>query len=252
VAGDYLIKAVNIYPEVFPNVLSTYYQSTLDWKLADDVNVTITNDYVANIKMKSSIVTSGTGEISGNVFATKSNYNPGTITTGNGEKPIPYVQIFLRIKGTDEIFMTAQTDSTGSYKLKEIPDGEYIITASIPGFNMVGRYDLIIKDGTRNYQNKNFVVNWNFQIVTGKQKLDIFNVDIYPNPTSGILKIKTDNQFDEIALTVISIDGKTIMSRIFDKQDDLKIDISYLPKAEYLIELRKDNKLKIIKSIVLK
>jgi hypothetical protein len=202
--------------------------------------------------MKTNPVTLGNGEISGKVFVSESEYNPGTITTGTGNEPLQYVDIFLKTKGSDNIFLGTQTDLEGTYHLTNIPDGEYVVLASVPGFEMIGGYNLKLEDGSRNYQNKNFVAYRGDQVITGKRDLAKFNVDVYPNPTSGLLWIKTDNQFEQLKVRVLTIGGKVVTTQTFDKYSDLKIDIGHLPKAEYLIEIRKDDRLRNVKIIVLK
>jgi len=250
--GNYLVKAINKYPVTFPAILSTYFTSTLSWELADEVIVTVPNEYLANIELLTNRITTGSGEVSGKAFATESEYNPGTIATGTGTTPLPYVDIFLRLKGTDEVYLATQTDINGDYKITGIPDGAYIVAASIPGFGMIGGYDLVFGNGSRSYLNKNFVAYWSEHIVTGKKDLEKFTLSIYPNPTSGLLKLRVDNQFDQLQVRVLNLDGKVMLNKTFDKHADLKIDIGYLPKSEYLIEVQKDKQGKIVRSIVLK
>ncbi|PCJ64983.1 MAG: hypothetical protein COA58_11980 [Bacteroidetes bacterium] len=63
----------------------------------------------------------------------------------------------------------------------------------------------------------------------------IQRVNIYPNPTSGFLTIKTDKSFNQI--NVLDITGKTV--RTFT-QPNKQLDVTNLPRGIYILQINHD------------
>jgi len=60
------------------------------------------------------------------------------------------------------------------------------------------------------------------------------NVTVYPNPSNGIINVKSP--LDVLDVTVFDISGKIVHRTILN--GNLSIDLSELEKGSYIIELR--------------
>ena len=63
------------------------------------------------------------------------------------------------------------------------------------------------------------------------------NVKIYPNPTSGILKIKSDIKYKTLKLSLLTLLG----TEMFSVENQTEIDINSIPSGTYLIKIEIDN-----------
>jgi len=92
------------------------------------------------------------------------------------------------------------------------------------------------------YQN----TSWNiceYAIITGIEEHSSNSILLYPNPTNGQIDIKTDKSIKEVS--VIDINGKQLI-----KQQELIINMKYLPNGIYFVRLQMDNDQNITKKII--
>ena len=83
-------------------------------------------------------------------------------------------------------------------------------------------------DGTTDYSNVVVVRNSPIEIV-----------EIYPNPSTGIVNVSTK---EAIEITIYSTLGKVIFTQNFDANSTNKIDISDVPKGVYIVAYKTDSK----------
>ncbi|MFT5917798.1 MAG: hypothetical protein ACJAWV_004120 [Flammeovirgaceae bacterium] len=79
-------------------------------------------------------------------------------------------------------------------------------------------------------------------IITGINFNDISNsLNIFPNPTSGILNLTMENKLlGKFSLRVIDASGKEVMTTSFSKEDatlSRSLDMSKFPSGLYLLEI---------------
>jgi hypothetical protein len=74
---------------------------------------------------------------------------------------------------------------------------------------------------------------------------NISEFECFPNPTSGILNIKTS---DKTQVKLFNIIGQQLMNKTINQSQQLNL--SYLPKGTYLINLKKQNEIKTFKIIL--
>ncbi|GEM_PF-4818690 len=72
----------------------------------------------------------------------------------------------------------------------------------------------------------------------GELNKDLFTM--FPNPSNGIVTIELRNKLYDASLSVYSISGKLILRRQLD-ESNLELNLNYLEKGCYLIELRKED-----------
>ena len=76
------------------------------------------------------------------------------------------------------------------------------------------------------------------------------HVIIYPNPTSGILNIGLQNEFDlPTSYTISNLLGQTMAQKMIVTSEDLSINTITLTKGVYLITIVKNNERKTIRFI---
>ncbi|MBL7970546.1 MAG: T9SS type A sorting domain-containing protein, partial [Prolixibacteraceae bacterium] len=124
------------------------------------------------------------------------------------------------------------------------PNGEYIVSAVLPGFTPSNSLVLKIDDGKASYENINFTVYLGNNVITDKPEIKQFALDLYPNPTSGIINLRSSQAEQTMYLRVIDMNGKLAMRKQFEPADLYQFDIGGLRPATYIIEVRHGNKVK--------
>ena len=126
-------------------------------------------------------------------------------------------------------------------------DGVEITTQSETTFTEtldkgVYTYSVIARNG-KNYSLPAFVVA-NIDMVT-LNEISMSNVAIYPNPTTGILNVDIDENFDAV---VYNYQGQVMMKK---NDNNRQIDLSNLTAGIYFVEIRTENNA-FVKKIVLR
>lgn len=90
-------------------------------------------------------------------FANNGNFNL-TLTTADGNRPIPNAEFVLRKADGSNTFYTRRTDGNGRFSISNIPEGNYILVqnSTINGYNVSKKLDVkIISGQTTNMTVKN-------------------------------------------------------------------------------------------------
>ncbi len=103
----------------------------------------------------------------------------------------------------------------------------------------------VVKDeaGNSNFCSMNLIVNE----FVGIKELANIGVNVYPNPTAGILNIQKAQGFD---IEIIDINGKVVKSFANIDNDNFTIDMTNERKGMYILKIHNDNKIKNIKIVV--
>ncbi|MBW8333021.1 MAG: carboxypeptidase regulatory-like domain-containing protein, partial [Prolixibacteraceae bacterium] len=245
-AGNYIVKAVNNNPADYPQLGSTYYETTSDWTEALQIEVKPETEYQADIVMLVNPITLGEGAISGfvRVITTSSPSNAGTINQGNQGDPLPFADIWLTKKGEPNVLLYTQTKPDGSYQFKNVPAGEYIVSARLPGFTSINPYSVIIGAGKNIYENINFLAYLGDGVITDKTELNQFDMILFPNPTSGLINLRGTNFDKTLHVKVISMSGQSVMTKQFEPASLLQFDLKGLRPATYIIEVKHGDRVK--------
>jgi hypothetical protein len=76
------------------------------------------------------------------------------------------------------------------------------------------------------------------------------NINIYPNPTTGIIKVNSLNSLDIYDLNIININGEVVVSEK-NQREPIILDLSHLPNGIYILKALTNNGLftkKIVKA----
>lgn len=84
----------------------------------------------------------------------------------------------------------------------------------------------------------------------GDDKSVFSNLHIYPNPTSDIINIHSDDIFQEkLDFSIYSIDGKLIKKLTRQNKNEISVDVSMLKNGLYFIRVETDKKVGVLKFI---
>ncbi|HLP21692.1 MAG TPA: zinc-dependent metalloprotease [Chitinophagales bacterium] len=81
-------------------------------------------------------------------------------------------------------------------------------------------------------------INLNAAAYTGVPKLLLEDVEIMPNPTTGVFKVTGD--FDKLDVQVIDVNGREVFNQPA-VQSGAQIDVTHLPQGVYLVRLQNEN-----------
>lgn len=76
-------------------------------------------------------------------------------------------------------------------------------------------------------------------VVTSLNDLEEGSINIFPNPTNGMLRFSFPTN-EKYMATMLDFTGKDVLMQLVDNNNGL--DITFLPKGMYLLQLSSDNK----------
>lgn len=104
------------------------------------------------------------------------------------------------------------------------------------------------ENGCTNTASLDITVNMFTDIsMNGTEESDL---EVYPNPSSGIFTIHLKKRTVETKICVYDALGKCLFEKVFTKNDKGKIDLTFLPKGLYSLEIEADRH-NLIKKLVL-
>lgn len=210
--GEYILKVIPT-DNTYPNVLPTYYDSTLLSQYAIKLNVECGIDQDITVTMKEiQPAVAGTFSISGRI----------TVATNNKSvmgEPIPGAEITLEQEPDDEPIANTETNVTGDYSFTGLQAADYSILVDIPGFPQLETHNININNDTSNI---NYVVDTTsaslgiyieHQTSISKYELKDFSVNLYPVPFDNKLNIDfTLDSNSDVNIELVDISGKEIES----------------------------------------
>ena len=83
----------------------------------------------------------------------------------------------------------------------------------------------------------------------GMGELSIPNLEYQPNPTAGLVYVNLGGMYHSVRVSIIHTSGQLLASYTYIDVDQLEIDFSDLPAAEYFVQIDADMKQQIIKVV---
>ncbi len=224
--------------------IATYLGNTLDWINAEHIIIQDKSNIFKEITcFTPEITNSGTGQISGYV---SENPNSGTKSISLAEppmvtnNPIPGALVRLFKKDSTVPVFSVFTDAQGNYKFDYLEIADYEIVIELPGFTQSENFTIVLSS-EKPLATAYFSVNTTLQVITDNKSLQLFRLKIYPNPTSGKVKIAFDQVPSEgILVTITNITGETIQKLLIQNKEEW-IDLSGNVPGIYLIRTNQEN-----------
>lgn len=83
-------------------------------------------------------------------------------------------------------------------------------------------------------------------ITTSVKKASVNNLQVFPNPTSGVFRVKLPNHQQKVKIRIIDLKGNIVEESIVAQNDQtINFDISYLESGIYLVLLENDTKIMV-------
>ncbi len=240
-ASNYCVKAklLGTVPGT-SGYIPTYSLSTPYWYAAANAAHTNATDTL-HINMIYGTVPAGPGFIGGTI---SSGAGKGTI----GDVPAEGMIVYLKDASSNNILTYTYTDAAGNYSFSNIAAGNYIIYPEEFLYTTTTSSAIAVGDGTDSAKGVNFR-----QFITSRQIKPLTvtgiapvaqlsgNIDIYPNPTSGIINIRWAEQTPTNAtLSVTDVVGRTVYTGALnmDKTGETQLDLGSAKAGIYLVNLR--------------
>lgn len=242
-ANNYCVKAklLGTVPGT-SGYIPTYSLSTPYWYAAANAAHTNATDTL-HINMIYGTVPTGPGFIGGTI---SSGAGKGTI----GDIPAAGMIVYLKDAFSNNILTYTYTDAAGNYSFSNIAAGRYVICPEEFLYTTNASSLIALGDGSDSAKGVNFR-----QFTTSRQIKPVTptgispvaqisrNIDVYPNPTTGIVNIRwTEQGQPNTTLLVTDVVGHTVHTGALnmDKPGETQLDLGNAKNGIYLISLRAD------------
>ena len=244
--ASYLLRAV---PINMTDVVATYYPNNIAWQNATLIttnHLVTTNTY--NITPFLSVNLSGSGTVNGTLGYGPNGFTKANIVLAEG------VEVFLKDE-LNVVYAQAVTDMYGLYSFNNVPDGNYSIVINIPGYEQISTYDFIVNAANGQFSGLDFLIDDGEIFKSGflsTPKYDKNSLTVYPNPTTGNIKIQLPEELAKYTASVYSQLGQVVWTQSFNNYQSnvLQADLSNLPNGIYYVKIQTEKaayNLKIVK-----
>jgi len=251
-SGNYILQVIPIRSST-ADIFPTYYANTLFNKAASPLR--LNNNLSLNMKMKAKrSASNGNHQINGKVVwsdnQSNSRVSTGKLEDGEG---VSEVILYLKNDANGEVVNGAVTDLEGNFKMENLTNGEFELLLDIPGLEeSATSFELpidgqIIELSVMVYINDKGIVD--FEIITIlSNELAIDQLNLYPNPTSGILYLN-GYQGEKQEVSIVSSNGAIVKTIWLRNEQNQEIDLTDLDEGVYYLKSNDGNQsmLKIIK-----
>lgn len=107
----------------------------------------------------------------------------------------------------------------------------------------VGQAEVILMfTSVSNYGNNLYIDDINIKMSTaGIADIQKPTFNVFPNPTTSIVTIQSNSEFQNAEIRIINALGETEMQRVISNTNNVVLDISSLANGVYFVELKADN-----------
>lgn len=220
----YVKAALDSADPNYTDYLPTYYGDKLRWNAATTIIVTNSNQNNRDINMIKGSNPGGRGFIGGDVRKGANKRE---------SEPLEDIQIVL-LNGNGDAVANTYSDKEGNFSFDNLAFGDYELFAEVPGLAIQSAWISLTAD---NESVENVIVKVNSDgTITGLNQRDQLRnlVDVYPNPTSGLLKLDLPQNANLNQLNIYDLNGRLLMQ--FDEGLN-QIQLNQLEPGMYLLEL---------------
>jgi uncharacterized protein YjdB len=244
-AGTYMVKARMTY-EAAPGAsgyIPTYGSSTPNWYSAATVAHSGASDSI-HINMIYGSVPAGPGFIGGYVYL-------GAGKGTSGDIPVVGMEVYLMDK-TGKALTRTFTAADGSYSFSGLAYGSYAIYPEEYDYNTVSPGVMMLNATTpslkgqdfRQYNSARLILPYNDATYVPVQTVNE-DINLYPNPTTGVLNVEWKNQVQGNAAVVITdVLGREVYTsalNITSASGQTQINVEGLKPGVYEISVKSAN-----------
>jgi hypothetical protein len=167
-------------------------------------------------------------------------------STESFDVTITFSEIIVGFEQSDINVSNANINSFSSITLKKFiieiePIQSGMVTVDIPA-NVV--YDML---GNWNASSDQWSISYT---ITSIDQLVEMGINIFPNPTSGMLNVEFQEQFGTLDITVSDLAGRIVYNKVLAKSDNISIDLGHLSKGIYIVKLSVDKQDLVFRLII--
>ncbi len=232
-AGDYIIKIGLTQNSLhYPDVLTTYYQSSKYWYEANTLHLADTNNYFANVELKSIPgVATGPGSISGSLIVLD-NIQPSSDLAARAE-------IILADENENVLSFTT-TDENGNFSFTNLSLATYNVAAEVTGMNS---YFYLVELNGQNPITGNITLEVNNNALDINETIvdNVHAGNVFPNPVNEHFAIDiTSEKQTTGTLEIYSIVGQKTDQQSFNLNSGknlLQVNCSRLTGGVYILKI---------------
>lgn len=237
--GDYYLSSTLVYPNSYNVASHIYYQTALTHENAISISMSESNIFIASLHHPQ--------------LGNNEGSNSGGGIVGNGESksdltPLANMVVILEDNDTDEIIDVCVTRLNGEYNFPIIPDNTNI-KMYVTNFEHQQWTPFIVLTSIGQHYALDFIVDGDevYPYINSAIPIQYLeDVNIYPNPTSGILFIEADNITN---ISITNIEGKIILSKSINA-NNAELYLSNFSKGIYLMKIETNEGLRVEKIVL--
>lgn len=250
VNGTYLLKAEVIDRTVNPDLLNTYYESSSSIYTASQLIILTPGTKPVQINMVLNTLPAGYYKITGKVVT-----KTGT-PESQPEVPvgIPASGVDMVLKQNGVVVANATTGADGVYVFSNLPTGEYEVFVEKAGYTQIvsQKVNLSAVNPVKDKIDFTIWTDLGTHIITNINTFkDDIVVTLYPNPTTGLVKIHLDRKdIREVEITVYNSSGTQVFRNQYWTDKLINFDLSGKVSGIYLVKIQSEGQT-VIKKLIL-
>ncbi len=248
--GDYLTKAF-LHPNSthFKQYAPTYFGNTLTWSDAAVIQLVDYDNWECDIRLlQPETMTLGDGFIQGTISFGGAE-NPGNPPAGNIE--------ILLLNNDEECATYLYSDVDGSYEFSELPYGNYIVYAEVPGKETIPA--AITIDANNPTLNNLDLIILSGQIIFSVKEIESAFVEginnIYPNPAREKAYLELDMiRTSSIQIDMLNYAGQkvyTYVEQLSQGKHRIVLEVHNLARGLYTIMLTTQDNVRITEKLII-
>ncbi len=237
--GDYYLGSTLLNPESFDVSSHVYYEAALTHEDASIITMDTDDMLVVSLHHPTLEGIEGSNTVGGIV---------GEGNTKSDLSPLADMIIVMQDAVSEQVLDVTVTNSEGQYNFEVIPDNTNV-ELYVTSFAHQEWTPFVLETTTNETYEVNFMVSGDEVYPMSIGDLGnqlLIDVNIYPNPTSGIITVESENLN---LISVSSLDGKQMIQKAVS-EDQITLDLSKFSAGMYLIQLETENGVRVIKIVL--
>ncbi|MBW6492561.1 MAG: right-handed parallel beta-helix repeat-containing protein [Lentimicrobium sp.] len=133
----------------------------------------------------------------------------------------------------------ALTDHEGRFIFRNLPYGNYIIDAELPGFETTVSSSVAVNQEISDIRDVRLRIENNNKISIYLPELASTNTWVYPNPTKGVIQMHPECSDQQVLIEIYTMAGRKVLSKSVSSSVNIEgasimLDFSALPDGHYI------------------